>query len=82
MVNGGIGLTYKEVYDLHEQLLLIYEKNRKSPSPYQREINHYKRQFYIAQDIVQRIYVMNQLIILHEKSRGEQIKWCPKEYFN
>jgi len=73
---------YKEVYDFHMQLLLIYEKNQNSSNLYQREINYYKRQFYIAEDIVQRIFVLNQLIILHEKSRSEQIKWCSEEYFN
>lgn len=75
-------MSYQEVFDLHIQLLLIYEKNRKTPSPYQREINYYKRQFYIAEDIVQKIFVMNQLVRLHEKSRVEQIKWCSEEYFN
>jgi hypothetical protein len=66
---------------MHVQLLSLYEKNMKSSFPYQREINYYKRQFYFTQDIVQRIFVLNQLILLHEKSRAEQIKWCSKEYF-
>ncbi|OMD17303.1 hypothetical protein BJP50_16285 [Paenibacillus odorifer] len=75
-------MSYKEIFDLHVQLLSIYEKNRNSSSPYQQEINFYKRQYFFTQDIVQKIFVLNQLVILHEKSRKEQIKWCSKEYFN
>lgn len=75
-------MTYKEIHDLHVQLLSIYKKNQKSYDPYQKEIDYFNRQFYIAKDIVQRIFVMNQLVILYEKSRAEQVKYCLEKYFN
>jgi len=74
-------VTYKEIYDLHIQLLHVYENNEKYQGPYQTQINYFKRQFFIAEDIVQRIFVLNQLIKIHEKSRELKIKRCSEEYF-
>ncbi|OME08689.1 hypothetical protein BSK60_29645 [Paenibacillus odorifer] len=74
-------MKYKEIYDLHVKLLHVYENNEKYQSPYQTQINYYKRQFFIAEDIVQRIFVLNQLLKIHEKSREVKIKWCSEEYF-
>ncbi|OMC92046.1 hypothetical protein BJP46_09570 [Paenibacillus odorifer] len=69
-------MRYKEIYDLHVQLLHVYENNEIYQGPYQTQINYYKRQFYIAEDIVQRIFVLNQLLKIQEKSREIKIKWC------
>lgn len=80
-MNGVDHLSYKEVYDLHVQLLSIYEKNKKSSSPYEREIQYYRQQYFIAQDIVQKTFVLNQLILIHEKRRAAQIRWCSDLYF-
>ncbi|CAH1057234.1 hypothetical protein PAECIP111894_03392 [Paenibacillus pseudetheri] len=49
-------MTYKEIYDLHIQLLHVYENNEKHQGPYQKQIIYFKRQFFIAEDIVQRIF--------------------------
>lgn len=49
-------MSYKEIYDLHIQLLHVYENNEKYQGPYQKQLNYYKRQFFIAEDIVQRIF--------------------------
>lgn len=35
-------MTYKDVYDLHNQLLHTYEKHGKNHEPYQRQITYYK----------------------------------------
>ncbi|MEK5034926.1 hypothetical protein MKY96_26075 [Paenibacillus sp. FSL R7-0302] len=80
-MDGVDDLSYKEIFDLHVHLLSIYEKNKKSPSPYEREINYYRKQYYIAKDIVQKIFVLNQLILIYEKSREAQIRWCSESYF-
>lgn len=74
-------MRYKEIFDLHVQLLHVYENNEKYQGPYQTQINYYKRQFFIAEDIVQRIFVLNQLLKIYEKSRAFKIKWCSEEYF-
>ncbi len=74
-------MTYKEVYDLHIQLLHIYGKSEKHQGPYQNQINYFKRQFFFTEDIVQRIFVLNQLIKIHEKRREQIIKGCSEKYF-
>ncbi|SIR66801.1 hypothetical protein SAMN05421578_1302 [Paenibacillus macquariensis] len=35
----------------------------------------------LPEDIVQRIFVMNQLIKIYERSRESKIKWCSDLYF-
>ncbi len=52
-MDGNDDLSYKEIFDLHVHLLSIYEKNN-SPSSYEREINYYRQQYFITQDIVQK----------------------------
>lgn len=75
-------MSYEDIYKLHFQLLKIYEENEKNSSPYQPEIDNFKRQLNLfSEDIVQRIFVMNQLIKIYEKSRESQIKWCSDLYF-
>lgn len=39
-----IKINYKEIYNLHIQLLNVYERNQKRPHPYQKDINFYHRQ--------------------------------------
>lgn len=75
-------MTYKEVYDLHVQLLHSYEKYEKHQGPYQSQIDFFKRQFFLTEDIVQQIFVLNQLIKIHEKRREQIIKCCSEKYFN
>lgn len=59
-------MTYKDVYDLHIQLLHIYEKNEKYQGAHQKKINYFKRQFFMTEDIVQKIFVLNQLIKIYD----------------
>lgn len=76
-------MTYDDIYKLHLQLLNIYEKNQKCPVPHQKEVNYFKNQLFMyAEDIVQRIFVLNQLLKIYEKNREFQIKWCSDEYFS
>ncbi|OKP97678.1 hypothetical protein A3849_14315 [Paenibacillus sp. P46E] len=59
-------MSYKEIYDFHVQLLHTYEKNEKHQGPYQRDIDYFKRQFFLTEDVVQKIFVLNQLVKIHE----------------
>lgn len=75
-------MTYKELYDLHIQLLHIYENSEEHQGgSYQNQINYFKRQFFFTEDIVQPIFVLNQLINIHEKRREQITKCCSEEYF-
>lgn len=75
-------MTYEDIYNLHFQLLKIYEDNEKVPTPYQSEIDHFKRQLNLfTEDIVQRIFVLNQILKIYEKNRQTKIKWCSEMYF-
>lgn len=61
-------MNYENVYELHLQLLKVYEKNTKHSGAYESQINYYKRQLFIfAEDNVQRIFVINQLLKIYEK---------------
>lgn len=52
------------MYKLHPQLLNIYEKNERYLG------SKYKKQmFMFAEDKVQRIFVLNQLLKIHENTR-------------
>ncbi|WMT40500.1 hypothetical protein RE628_25465 [Paenibacillus sp. D2_2] len=76
-------MDYSEIYDLHIQLLKGYASHkRRGDSPFQREINYYRNQLRFAEDVVQRIFVLNQLVKIHEKERENMIKWCSEEYFS
>ncbi|OME71508.1 hypothetical protein BSK65_10735 [Paenibacillus odorifer] len=75
-------MTYKDVYDLYIQLLHIYEKNEKYQGAYQKKIDYYKRQFFLTEDIVQKIFVLNQLIKIYEEKRGRIVQCCSEEYFS
>jgi hypothetical protein len=68
-------MSYKEIYDLHVQFLHTYEKHEKHQGPYQREINHFIRQFFLTEDVLQKNFVLNQLVKIHEKGRAEIVKW-------
>ncbi|MGZ0041360.1 hypothetical protein [Paenibacillus ottowii] len=76
-------MKINNVYQLHLQLLDVYEKNQISPSPYCKEINYYHRQLnFFCENTMQRIFVLNQLIKIHEKSRNLQIQRCSDEYYS
>ncbi|WP_313640564.1 hypothetical protein [Paenibacillus sp.] len=76
-------MNYKDVYKLQLQLLSIYEKNERYSAPYQKQINYYKRQLYLfAEDNVQRIFVLNQLLKIHEKTRAMLVNSCAEYYFS
>lgn len=75
-------MGYKEIYDLHVQLLHTYEKNKHYQVQYQREVNYFKRQFFMTEDVVQKIFVLNQLVNIQEKERAQVVKWCSDKYFN
>lgn len=74
-------MSYKEIYDLHVQLLHTYEKHEKYQGQYQRDINYFKRQFFLTEDVVQKIFVLNQHVKIHEKERVQIVKWCSDKYF-
>ncbi|SIR69852.1 hypothetical protein SAMN05421578_1366 [Paenibacillus macquariensis] len=66
-------MIYEEICKLHFQLLKIYEKNETNPTPYQTEINNFNRQLNLfSEDIVQRIFVLNQIIKIYERMSGNQ----------
>ncbi|WP_338555578.1 hypothetical protein [Paenibacillus sp. KS-LC4] len=76
-------MNYNDIYKLHLQLLSIYENNDQSSAPFQQEINYYKKQlFMFTQDNVQRIFVLNQLIKIHEKTREVLVSSCANQYFS
>lgn len=76
-------MEYKNVYELHLQLLSIYEKNTKYSGTDQSQINYYKRQlFMFAEDNVQRIFVINQLLKIYEENREVLVKSCADQYFS
>lgn len=54
--------------------LHTYEKYEKYQGQYQREINYFKRQFFLTEDVVQNIFVLNQLVKIHEKERAQIVK--------
>lgn len=35
----------------------------------------------MTEDVIQKIFVLNQLIKTHEKGREQIVKWCSEEYF-
>ena len=76
-------MNYEDVYKLHLQLLSIYEKNQRYSGPHQRQIDYYKRQlFMFAEDNVQRVFVLNQLLKIHEKTREMLVSSCADRYFS
>ncbi|WP_342565428.1 hypothetical protein NST84_09975 [Paenibacillus sp. FSL R7-0345] len=73
----------EEVYRLHLQLLNVYEKSIRPSGASQRQIDYYKQQLFMyAEDNVQRIFVLNQLLKLHEDSREFLVKDCADRYFS
>ncbi|WP_339173114.1 hypothetical protein NSQ55_10660 [Paenibacillus sp. FSL H7-0943] len=75
-------MNYDDVYKLHLQLLSVYEKNERYSASYQQQINYYKRQlFMFTEDNVQRIFVLNQLLKIHEKTRALLVNRCADHYF-
>lgn len=77
-----IEINNKELYNLHIQLLDVYEKNKKGSNLYQKDIHFYNRQLgFFCENAVQRIFVLNQLIKLYEKDREFLIKGCSDAYF-
>ncbi|WP_340021764.1 hypothetical protein MHI24_22575 [Paenibacillus sp. FSL K6-1096] len=76
-------MNYSEVYELHLQLLRAYSAlNNEEYSAYQGEIDYYTNQLRFAEDMVQRIFILNQLVKIHEKERDDLIRWCSETYFN
>lgn len=76
-------MNYSEVYELHLLLLRAYSAlNNEEYSAYQSEIDYYTNQLRFAEDVVQRIFVLNQLVKIHEKERDDLIRWCSETYFN
>jgi hypothetical protein len=51
-------------------LLHVYANNDKYQVPSQKQLNYFKRQFFIAEDIVQQIIVLTQLLKIHKKVVG------------
>lgn len=76
-------MNYDDIYKLHLQLLSIYEKDQRYYGPCQTQIDYYKRQlFMFTEDNVQRIFVLNQLLKIHEKTRETIVKSCADRYFS
>ncbi|TKH41508.1 hypothetical protein C1I60_19340 [Paenibacillus terrae] len=77
-----IGINHNELYKLHIQLLEVYEKSRNGSRLFQKEIHFYNRQLGLfSENIVQKIFVLNQLIKIYEKDREFQIKGCSDAYY-
>ncbi len=76
-------MNYDDVYKMHLQLLSIYEKNERYSGTYQTQIDYYKRQlFMFAEDNVQRVFILNQLLKIHERTREVLVKRCADQYFS
>ncbi|OMD38086.1 hypothetical protein BSK56_30710 [Paenibacillus borealis] len=76
-------MNYDDVYKLHLQLLSIYEKNERYSRNHQIQIDYYKRQLIMfTEDNVQRIFVLNQLLKIHEKTREDLVNRCANHYFS
>ncbi|OMD60664.1 hypothetical protein BSK62_25225 [Paenibacillus odorifer] len=76
-------MNYDDVYKLHLQLLSIYEKSERYSRNHQMQIDYYKKQlFMFAEDNVQRIFVLNQLLKIHEKTREDLVNCCANHYFS
>ncbi|MNC32590.1 hypothetical protein D3C76_380770 [compost metagenome] len=76
-------MNYDDIYQLHLQLLSIYEKNERYSRADQKQIDYYKKQlFMFAEDNVQRIFVLNQLLKIHEKTREVLVNSCADRYFS
>lgn len=76
-------MSYPDVYELHLQVLAMYEKQTKYPLPEQNKINYFKRQMnFFAEDIVQRIFVLNQILNIYESHRLTLVKSCSDQYFS
>jgi hypothetical protein len=75
-------MDYQQIYELHLQLLQIYETTGPAPSPYQNQIQHFKNQMKHAEDMVQQIFVLNQIIKIHEQARETCVDWCSDTYFS
>lgn len=76
-------MKYSDIYELHLQIFQAYEIQTKHPFPEQTKIDYFKRQLNIfAEDIVQRIFVLNQLIKIYEENRITLVNGCKKQYFS
>ncbi len=45
-------INYKDIYNLHIQLLDVYERNQKDRHPYQKDINFYNQQLNFFSEIL------------------------------
>ncbi|ASA24284.1 hypothetical protein [Paenibacillus donghaensis] len=76
-------MNYDDVYKLHLQLLSIYERKERYSRNHQMQIDYYKKQlFMFTEDNVQRIFVLNQLLKIHEKTREDIVNRCADHYFS
>ncbi|ADM71988.2 hypothetical protein GMA19_04216 [Paenibacillus polymyxa E681] len=72
----------EDFYKLHLQLLSIYEKNKQCSGAYQKKTDYYKKQLSMfAENNVQRVFVLNQLLKIHEKNREALVSSCADRYF-
>lgn len=75
-------MDLNKVYQLHMQLLEVYEKNQISAyscgeNVSGKGIDYYYRQLnFFCINKIERVFVLNQLIKLYEKGRMNQISWC------
>lgn len=76
-------MSYLDIYELHLQVLKIYEKQTRYPLLEQNKINYFKRQMnFFAEDTAQRIFVLNQILNIYESHRQTLVKSCSDQYFS
>ncbi|KJD44174.1 hypothetical protein [Paenibacillus terrae] len=73
---------YPQPIDIQLQLInkdVVKVKKEHVPE----DINFYNRQLnFFSENIVQKIFVLNQLIKIYEKNREPKIKWCSETYYS
>jgi hypothetical protein len=74
-------MGYLEIYKLHLQLIQTYKDHERRISPFKTQRDYYRDQLLLTEDIAQRIFVINQIVTIHEKERANLIQWCSDTYF-
>lgn len=81
-MKGEVGtMGYLDIYKLHQHLIRTYSEHERCTSPFKSQMNYYWNQLLVTEDIAQRIFVMNQIVKIHEKERANLIQWCSETYF-
>lgn len=74
-------MGFMEIYKLHLDLVETYKEHKRCNSPFDTQRNYYRDQLLFTKDVAQRVFVLNQIVKLHEKERENLIQWCSETYF-